>query len=1095
MLKKFTRKQQRTLAIVLAAVIAVSALAVGLGSTFAAKNPVIGDFTVQPNGYRIVEVGKTNSWTVLGGAFATSSNVTIATVPDGTRITGPIQVTGVSAGVAFIGVGSTMGLVGGVNWQVWDNNNIVKYTIPNGAEVFFSSADGNPTKPSPVTVETGITGSGAAAANAAAFADITWQSLQDDIAEVDPSTGEITAMSKGAAIILGTFTDKWGVRQTMNILVGVEVSLGNTKIDDLLKALAKAAEIQDDADENPGKWDADGLGALDDAVTAGETVLNNPASTDSDYEQAANDIWDAILELQKKLRRNKLADAIAWGEEILESAEETPGKYDEDLLQELEEAIEAGKTVLDNPDATDDECNEAADEILNVIKKLVEDGGKGDIIKGDDGKWYRRLGRPPNVYEVLDDDGNSKYPPEYIYNDEGKPGNGKDRPVRGPRNGIFYVEDPEGSNIYKPIDGDGNISDEDAIWGGPDKEFGTDDDLTAVKNEDTGKWYAYFGQNVYQEIDTVVGSPTRGLLIGTPFGAGEDGIPGGDQDLRPIFPAPTAEGLKPYGDGKYYAGPFESSQYGVYWIGDKPWYDGGDGELSTTGKSNDTYLDTDIADTDQRWYMDANGNMVRDRVNYNVTGVTITPASADLYQGSGYLFTAVAAPVATTPQVFNWEVIGAQKSGTVINNYGMLVIAMDETATTLTIRATPVVAKTMSATATVTVSPNIPVMTEATVDKIATGRSSYLIKDNGTLWGAGLNNRGQLGIGDTRNRTAYVPALVTPATLTFKAVSAFAYGTESHTLAITPDGTLYTWGYNNRGQLGNGGTSNRNVPTLTSLGTSVKFIAVAAGRNFSAAIDTNGVLYTWGWNGEGQLGVGATSPTTRTTPQAVSTTLRFQAVSAGDRCVYAITNEGTYVEEVDGKEVVRYNPGKLYAWGYNGSGRLGTGDTTRRTVPTQIAVGGTIDPIVKMVAGRSLGHVLVLTADGTLYSCGANGYGQLGDGSTRSRNILSVPLTTVKFKTIGTGHYHSMAITADGSLYAWGRNNYGQVGDNTTRNKTVPTWISRDGRKYIAMAAGEYTSMAVCTEGRLYLWGYNNYGQFGNGTTLRQNYPHFVPLA
>ena len=1084
MLKKFTRKQKRLAAIILAAAMLVSSLAAALSSTLAAKLPVIGDFSAQPTPtatYRAISVGQTVQLAAFGLAYANSNTPAVVGIPSG-KFNGVVDVTGLSAGVGVISIGSTAGFVLGINYHVYDNRNIVKYTVPNNAEVFFSVL--GKTVASPVAVETGVTGAGAAAANAAAFADITWISQQPEIATVNTTNGAITSVAKGAAIIQGTFTDKWGVRQTVNILVGVQISLGDPALDDLLKALAKAKEIQDDADANPEKYIDSGIDALNDAAAAGETALNDPAA---DRQQAANDIWDAIRDLQRKLRRNRLEDAIRWGEEILDAAGAGDASYDETLLEELADAIDAGKDVLGNPDATDDECNAAADEILDIIKRLVENGGGGDIVQGEDGNWYRRLGRPPHVYEVLDDDKQSKYPPEYIYNEDDKPGSNKDKPVRGPKNGFFYVEDPPGGNIYKPVDSDGNISDEGAFWGGPDKDFNTDDDRPAVKNEDTGKWYASLGQNVYQEININAGSTSYGQLVGSPFGAGEDGDPGSGQDLTPIL------NNEPYKDGKYYAGPFggESGPYGTYFIGDKPWYDGGDGELSTSGAGPGSH--DAIAETDTRWYLDANGNMITTRVSYPVTGVTVDPPTADLFQGSAYLFTGVVAPAATMPQVCAWEVIGAQRPGTVITNQGLLVIAVDETAATLTVKATSVVRPDRSGTAIVTVSPSMPVMTEATVDKIATGRSSFLIKDNGTLWGAGLNTRGQLGVGDTRNRTAYVPALVAPATLTFKVVSAFAYGTESHTLAITPDGTLYTWGYNNRGQLGNGSTSNRTSPGLTSLGAATKFIAVAAGRNFSAAIDTGGVLYTWGYNSDGQLGTGGTSPSSRNTPQAVATTLRFQAVSAGDRCVYAITAEGLDAQG-------NFKPGKLYAWGYNGSGRLGLGHMNsgasygNRNI-SQIRVGGSLDPIVKMVAGRSLGHVLVLTADGSLYSCGYNGYGQLGIGSTTSRSSLDMPVSALKFKTIGTGHYHSMALTTDGSLYCWGRNNYGQVGDNTTRNKTIPTWISRDGRKYIAMAAGEYTTMAVCTEGRLYLWGYNNYGQFGNGTTVRQNYPHFVPLA
>jgi len=1094
MLKKFSAKQKRTLAIVLASAMVISALAIGLGSTLASKPPVIGDFTLQPNNYRDVEVGKAFNYVLIGAAYAASSQTSIATVPNTNFYGSDVIVTGVSAGVAVISVGSTMGLVRATNFQVWDNRNIVKYSIPNNAEVFFSRPDGS-TKPSPVTIETGVTGSGAAAANAAAFAEITWNSQQAEIADVDPTSGAITANSnnrKGAAIIQGTFIDKWGNRQTMNILVGVETSLGDQAIDDLLKALAKGKEIQDDADENPEKYVDSGIDDLNDAVTAGEAALNDP---NADKQKAADDIWDAILELQRRLRKNKLEDAIRRGEEILDAVAAGEVYYEDDLLQELEDAVNAGKVILADPNATDDECNAAADDILDVIMKMIG-GGNPDIIIGDDGSWYRRLGRPPNVYEVLDDDKQSKYPPEYIYNDGDKPGNGNDKPVRGPRNGTFYVEDPPGSNIYKLVDNNGEIQDEGAIWGGPNKDFGADDNLPAVRNETNGKWYAYLGQNVYQEIDSDPANLTYGLLIGYPFGAGEDEIPGPGDEIGPDLLAIFQN--RPYRDGKFYAGPFVTSANGTYWIGDRPTWDnlGGDGMLNTSGGSigaNELSRNTghgDIADSDQIWYMNANGDMVSTRVNYNVSRVDISPKTIDRPRGSGFQFTAVATGAVTTPQVFIWEIISPHHPGTVISENGMLAISPNETADVLTIRATSVVAANRFDTATVNVKPELIELIEATIDKIATGRSSFLIKDNATLWSTGLNGRGQLGLNDTRERRAYTPVPNPTTNMRFKVVSGFTYGTEGHSLGLTLDGTLYTWGYNNRGQLGNGGTNNRSIPTRTSLGEGTKFIAVSAGRNASAAIDTEGRLYTWGWNSEGQGGHGHTN-TRITVPTMINTgSVKFQAVSAGDRCTYAITYEGV---DADGKNL----PGRLYAWGNNGNGRLGTGDsnTSRRTTPTQVAVGNSTEPIVKMVSGRSLGHVLVLTAQGHLYSCGANGYGQLGNGTTTSRSLLNARVGTLVYESIVSGHWHSLAITSNGDLFAWGRNNYGQVGNGNTTNQRAPVWINEFGLKYKAMAAGEVTTMAVSEQGRLYLWGRNNYGQFGNGMTLNSNRPLLVPLA
>jgi len=1083
MLKKFTVKQRRITALVLASAMVVTALAVGLSGTLAAKNPMIGDFTQQPNTYRDVEVGKTVTTNVIGAAYANSANTAIATTPSGKILGQPVQITGVSAGIAVISVGSTAGLVAGVSYQVWDNNNIVKYSIPNNGELFFSKANASQTKPSPASVETGVNTS---AANAAAFGRIEWESLQPEIAEV-AADGTITAYAKGAAIILGRFTDKWGVKQTMNILVGVETSLGDEDVADLLRALEKAKEIQDDYQENPNKWDDGGMDELDRAVTAGEEALNDPAG---DKQKAADDIWDAILELQRKQRRNKLEDAIAWGEGVLDDAEQGKAKYDEALLKDLEDAIDEGKAILDDPDATDDQCNEAADKILDAIKKVLEGGMGPDIIVGDDGRLYRRVGRPPNVYEVLDEDGMSTYPPEYVYNPGDKPGNANDRKVYGPRRGIYYVEDPEGSNIYKPIDEDGNISDDGAIWGGDDFNFDTNDDKPAVKNEQNGKWYADLGQNVYAEIDSNPSSANYGKIIGSLFGAGEDlepasqGLEDGDYDLVPIYQERDDEFGLPYWDGKYYAGPFNSAALGTYWIGDRNMNDGGDGMLNTSGNGAGGH--GPIAESDQVWYMDANGNMVKDRVNYNVTSVTVEPATIELHQSQGYQFIATANPTATTPQKFNWEVIGANSPNTIITNSGILVISRNETATTLTVRATSTVAANRSGTATVTVKPDLPpVMTEANVDRIATGRTSYLVKDNGSIWSAGRNLYGQLGVGDTTDRRAFTPLDPTSVMgLTFNALSVYGYNSTAHVLALTKEkvegegGVLYTWGYNNYGQLGNGNTTKQTRPVMTTLRDTVKFKAVSAGMYFSAAIDMEGRLWTWGYNSDGQLGTGNT--TRVGTPQLMPTTLRFRAVACGERSMYGITTDG-----------------KLYAWGSNSSGRLGDGTTTSRRTPGQVIVGGNPNTPIKAVACRSHGHALILTELGDLYACGPNAYGQLGTGNTT--NTSKTPpvkvSASVKFDTIATGHYFSMALTADGNLYAWGQNTYGQLGNGNTTRQTSPVWVNYGAMKYRAMAGGEYTSMAITDEGRLYFWGYNNYGQYGNGTTIRQRFPTYVPLA
>ena len=1010
--KWYNSKKNRLIAAAAALAIVITSLAVGLSGTFALKPPVNGDFTVATNSYPKVGVGQTLPYVIPGAAYASSSNAAIASVPpplNGQPMTGALNITGVGAGVAVVSVGSTMGLVMGMPIQVFNNNYIVKYQIPNGGEVFFSAP--GKTVASPVKVETTTN---TAPVNTAAFNDIDWESLQEDVATVD-TDGNITAVAKGAAIITGTFTDKWGVRQILHVLVGVETSFGNSKMDDLLRALAKAKEVREDADDpdNAGKYDADELLDLDAAVLAGGAVLENPASTDANYEKAAKDIWDILDHL-----------TINDGSLPLIPGPGEPPEY-----------------------------------------------------------WLRPLGRPRNVYEVLDENKQSSYPPEYIYNEDGTPGNGKDRKVYGPRNGLFYVEDPEGSNIFKPVDSEGELLDEGAIWGGQDKGFGSEDDKHAVKNEESGKWYADLGQNVFQEINTTapIGGAARGQLTGQPFGAGEDGEPGSEDDLLPLGDLVR---IFLHKDGKYYAGPYTTVADGTFFIGDKLLWQDGDGALSSSGDASaGTYAS--VNDSDQRWYMDGNGNMVTGRTNYSVNGVIVEPDEIDLFQGSGYQFTATvtASTGATPPQDVHWEVIGNNSPATIINNYGMLSIATDETSKALTVKATSIIAPAYFDTATVSVTDAPPVLTKATVHKISTGMSSFLIKDNDVLWSTGYNNRGQLGVGNLLTSRAFAPVPNPATSLTFATVSEFTYSSNATAVGITTDGTLYTWGYNNRGQLGIGSTTgNRDVPGQTNLSATIKFKAAAAGYCFCAAIAQDGTLYTWGYNNYGQLGIGST--TNRSTPAQTNlgNTVKFKAVSAGYGMMYAIAEDGT-----------------LWAWGRNNYGQLGDGSTTNSNTPRQVPMFSTGSTVkVKAVAAKSMYHALAITEDGSLWSWGYNGYGQLGDGSTNRRGtplVIAQASATTKYKEVATGYYHSMALTEDGRLFAWGRNNYGQVGDGSTTTRRSPVFINYGGLKYKAMAAGEVTSMAVSEEGRLYFWGRNNYGQYGNGLTANRYQPHLVPLA
>ena len=175
--------------------------------------------------------------------------------------------------------------------------------------------------------------------------------------------------------------------------------------------------------------------------------------------------------------------------------------------------------------------------------------------------------------------------------------------------------------------------------------------------------------------------------------------------------------------------------------------------------------------------------------------------------------------------------------------------------------------------------------------------------------------------------------------------------------------------------------------------------------------------------------------------------------------------------------------GELWAWGANSDGRLGDGSTTQRSAPVQVLPG----TLFKAVAGGYM-HTVAIKTDGTLWAWGNNDLGQVGDGSITSR-LLPVPVQVPVgklFKAVAVGFYHSVALATDGSLWAWGHNAYGQLGDGTISTRATPVPV---GTGFVSVAAGHYHSLGIKTDGSLWTWGYNGTSQLGDGTTTNHLYP------
>ena len=348
---------------------------------------------------------------------------------------------------------------------------------------------------------------------------------------------------------------------------------------------------------------------------------------------------------------------------------------------------------------------------------------------------------------------------------------------------------------------------------------------------------------------------------------------------------------------------------------------------------------------------------------------------------------------------------------------------------------------------------------KADVAQIATGDlHTLLLKADGTVWAWGCNNAGQLGDGTTIDKTA--PVQVNGLT-GVKAIAAESW----HSLALKADGTVWAWGYNGHGQLGDGTKSTRTTPVQVNGLTGVK--AIATGYNHSLALKEDGTVWAWGSNYAGQLGDKTTID--KTAPVQVNGLTEVKAISSREHHSLAIKEDGT-----------------VWAWGDNRSGQLGDGTKTNRTMPLQ--VNGLTE--VKAISG-GIWHSLALREDGTTWAWGDNSSGQLGDGTTidRIKPVQVNELTGVR--AISGGDYHSLAIKEDGTVWAWGFNANGELCDGTTIDRITP--MQANGLTGVkAISGGQLHNLAIKEDDTVWAWGNNSSGQLGDGTTTNSITPVMI---
>ena len=345
---------------------------------------------------------------------------------------------------------------------------------------------------------------------------------------------------------------------------------------------------------------------------------------------------------------------------------------------------------------------------------------------------------------------------------------------------------------------------------------------------------------------------------------------------------------------------------------------------------------------------------------------------------------------------------------------------------------------------------------------IAAGYShTCAVMSGGALRCWGGSSKGQVGDGRSANRT--VPTAVRGLGADTLAIAA-GY---RHTCALKADGTTQCWGSNSFGQLGDGSTTDRFVGVTVSALTDV--IAVAAGSSHTCALTSVGAVQCWGDNRAGQLGDG--SMTTSLVPVTVS------GMSSGVREISAGSNHTCAV----------MTGGAAWCWGENGNGQLGDGSATNAS-PVPVNVSGLGSGVSAITAG--LDHTCAFTTDGAALCWGDNENGQLGDGSTTNSAVpINVSGLGSGVSTITAGQQLTCALASGGAALCWGSNGYGQLGEGGFTSSPVPVNVSGLGSGVSAIAAGNLHTCAVTLIGAVLCWGWNSDGQLGNGSFTERQVP------
>lgn len=392
---------------------------------------------------------------------------------------------------------------------------------------------------------------------------------------------------------------------------------------------------------------------------------------------------------------------------------------------------------------------------------------------------------------------------------------------------------------------------------------------------------------------------------------------------------------------------------------------------------------------------------------------------------------------------------------------------------------------------------------------------SLAVGSDGTLWSWGRNTSGVLGLGDVVDRSS--PVQIGTDT-NWSKVSSGRYSSA----AIKTTGTLWVWGQNNYGQLGQGNGIVRSSPVQVGADTDWDDVKLSANGQHMVARKTNGTLWSWGRNNYGQLGLN--NATNRSSPvQIGSGTTWSTAFSCANNAVLALTTSGNLwawgqntltrgilarasIQAANCSPVqiftdasnwsaishcthvtAQKTTGALFSWGINSQGRLGIGSVVGFASASSPCAIGSDTNWSSFSNGQA--HVMAIRTTGSLWAWGSNSNGKLGKGTTLS--VYSSPVqvgTDTNWSNTMAGRQTSVAVKTTGSLWAWGLNSSGQLGDGTVVAKSSPIQVGSD-TSWSKAFTFNYTSFGTKTDGTLWGWGDAASGRLGDGTVTNKSSP------